>query len=105
MITATVTKDTNGIYRGFNIKGHALFEDAGKDIVCSAVSILTINTVNSIEKFTDCDFDCDSSTGIKFVFKGVPNEKAILLMDSMVLGLKGISSNYSDYLRLEIKEV
>lgn len=105
MITATVTKDTNGIYKGFKIKGHALFEDAGKDIVCSAVSILTINTVNSIEAFTDCDFDCDSSKGINVIFKSVPNDKVTLLMDSMVLGLKGISSNYSDYLRLEIKEV
>lgn len=105
MITATVTKDANGIYRGFNIKGHALFEDAGKDIVCSAVSILVINTVNSIEELTDNKFDCKDKNGIKFDFTECPDEKAVLLMDSMVLGLKGISSNYSDYLRLEIKEV
>ena len=105
MITATVTKDTNGIYKGFFVKGHALFEDAGKDIVCSAVSILTINTVNSIEQFTDSDFALDNKNGIKLLFNDIPNDKATLLMDSFVLGLKGISENYSDYLRLEIKEV
>lgn len=105
MITATVTKDTKGIYKGFTVKGHALFEDAGKDIVCSAVSILVINTLNSIESFTDNDFTCDNDNGIFFAFKNKPDERAVLLMDSLVLGLKGISSNYSDYLRLEIKEV
>lgn len=105
MITATVTRDTNGIYKGFEVKGHALFEEAGRDIVCSAVSILVINTVNSIEQFTDNLFDCDNRNGILFKFKKDPDEKASLLMDSLVLGLEGISSNYSDYLRLEIKEV
>ena len=105
MITATVTKDTNGIYKGFVVKGHALFEDAGKDIVCSAVSILTINTVNSIEEFTNSDFVLESKDGIELFFKDIPDERATLLMDSLVLGLKGISENYSDYLRLEIKEV
>ena len=105
MITATVTKDTNGIYKAFVVKGHALFEDAGKDIVCSAVSILTINTVNSIEEFTNSDFALENKDGIELFFKDIPDERATLLMDSLVLGLKGISENYSEYLRLEIKDV
>ena len=105
MITATVLKDRNGICRGFSVKGHALFDEKGKDIVCSAVSILTINTVNSIEQFTDVPFTCKTDDGIDVTFEKDPDEKAGLLIDSYLLGLKGIGEEYSQYFRLLTKEV
>lgn len=33
------------------IKGHAMYDDAGKDIVCAAVSTIVITTVNAIVRF------------------------------------------------------
>ena len=39
-----ITKDSKNI----SIKGHALYDDYGKDIVCSAVSSIIITTVNGI---------------------------------------------------------
>jgi len=39
-----VTRDSKNI----SIKGHALYDDYGKDIVCSAVSSIIITTVNGI---------------------------------------------------------
>ena len=39
-----VTRDSKKI----SIKGHALYDDYGKDIVCSAVSSIIITTVNGI---------------------------------------------------------
>ena len=35
------------------VKGHAGYDEYGKDIVCAAVSVLTVNMANSVEKFTD----------------------------------------------------
>ena len=105
MITAKVLKDRNGICRGFEVQGHALFDRKGKDIVCSAVSILTINTVNSLEQFTDASFTCRTDDGITVEFTQEPDEKANLLLDSYLLGLKGISEEYSRYFRLMIEEV
>ena len=105
MITAKVLKDRNGICRGFEVQGHALFDDKGKDIVCSAVSILTINTVNSLEQFTDAKFTCDTDDGIAVRFEQEPDEKASLLLDSYLLGLQGISGEYPRYFRLLIEEV
>ena len=32
------------------IKGHAMYDDFGKDIVCAAVSALSISTVNGLEQ-------------------------------------------------------
>ena len=42
------------------MSGHAGYDDIGKDIVCAAVSVLVINTLNSIERFTDDKTSCVS---------------------------------------------
>ena len=38
-----------GVYYGFRETGHAGFDDAGKDIVCAAVSAMTMLVINAIE--------------------------------------------------------
>ena len=43
----------NNTYFGFKISGHADYGCCGKDVVCAGVSALVINTINSIEKFTN----------------------------------------------------
>ena len=53
MIRVTVYKTRRHEYAGFDLSGHAGYEEAGHDIVCAAVSALVINTVNSVEQFTD----------------------------------------------------
>ena len=52
MISITILKDQSH-YRGITCIGHAGYEKAGKDIVCSAVSMLVINTINGIDQFTE----------------------------------------------------
>ena len=56
MITITVKK-RNDTYIEFRIKGHAGYAEEGQDIVCAAVSVLIINTVNSLETFTEDKFE------------------------------------------------
>ncbi len=111
MITATFFKDSKGQYRGFSLIGHAGYSDYGSDIVCAAVSVLAINTVNSIENFTSDDFiaDTDEETGLlSFSFTGdTVSKESTLLIDSLLLGLDGIKENYNDdtYLKTLFKEV
>ncbi len=47
MITVK-TKKENGMFTSISILGHAMYDDYGKDIVCSAVSSIVITTVNGI---------------------------------------------------------
>lgn len=109
MITITVFQSDTGIYKGFLCKGHAGFAEAGNDIVCAAVSILVINTVNSIEKFGRQAFTCqqEETDGlIRFTLAGEPTEETKLLLDSMILGLKEVEKQYhKKYLKLHFKEV
>ena len=42
------TKKENGKYVRIKILGHAMYDDYGKDIVCSAASSIVTTTVNGI---------------------------------------------------------
>ena len=53
MIQVDVYSDSKGCTTGVEVKGHAGYDEYGKDIVCAAVSVLTVNMANSVEKFTD----------------------------------------------------
>ena len=107
MITVCINKH-NGKYCGLKVFGHAGYEEHGKDIVCSAVSILIINAANSIESFTDdlifSDTHEDGTT--EMIFCEDISHDTILLMDSLLLGLNQIKDVYGKkYLKIEYKEV
>ncbi len=90
MIQITLLKE-NGKYKELHTSGHAAFESYGSDIICAAASMLVINTLNSIEIFTNDKFVIsteDKSGIIDFKFESTPSERSVLLLDSMGLGLK-----------------
>ena len=109
MVRVTILKDQDNTCRGFETKGHAGYADQGQDIVCAAVSVLTINTVNSLEQFTEETFDLDAdekSGRIAVRFTHQPDAAAALLLSSYELGMQGIADHYgTQYLSLEMKEV
>ena len=47
MINVKVEKE-QGYFKKISILGHAMYDDYGKDIVCSAVSSITTTTINGI---------------------------------------------------------
>ena len=108
-MTKIVIRKNNGRYTGFTCSGHAGYAQSGSDIVCAAVSILVINTINAMEIFAAEEMEVSSQEeggiiDVKFPFP--IGEKAILLMDTMVLGLQSIGQQYGKkYLRLKIEEV
>ena len=110
MINVTIYKDSADQYRGFMLKGHAGFAKYGSDIVCAAVSALTLNTVNSIDELTDEPFELDNDDNggyLRLMFKQKQiDDSARILMDSLVLGLNGIRDDGNDkYIGIIYKEV
>ncbi len=97
MTTITITKSSEDNFKKIECKGHAGFADRGEDIVCAAISVLTINLLNSIEKFTDDGIVItqDEKKGlITLEFKDVPSKEADLLMRSFELGVSSIFEQY-----------
>ena len=83
-------------YLGFSSKGHAGYAQEGYDIICAAVSVLTVNTINSIKQFTKDPFKAEAADGmVRWKFTETPiSKEASLLMDSLVLGLEQIQESY-----------
>lgn len=109
MITVTFHKARSGEYKGFMCSGHAGFDAYGKDIVCASVSVLVINTVNSLEEIAheQMTVETDEEQGIiSCNLEHAPNEAAKILLDSLVLGLSQIEKQYGkQYCRLKYEEV
>lgn len=78
------------------LSGHANYSKYGEDIICSAVSALSINLVNSVENFTKDKFSCQikEDTGDLKLSINNPSKESILLFKSCVLGLENISKEY-----------
>ena len=95
---------------GFQTKGHAEYDEMGQDIVCAAVSVLVINTMNAIELYTDDEVSVlsDEDEGIvAFHVNGTPSKEAELLLKTMILGLREMADdeNYAEYIDLTFEEV
>ena len=97
MTKITITKSSDDNFKKIECSGHAGYADRGEDIVCAAVSVLTINLLNSIEKFTDDGIviEQDEKKGlITLEFKDTPTAEADLLLKSYELGVTGIFEQY-----------
>ena len=103
------TKAQDPVTMGFSLEGHAGGGKYGEDIVCAAVSMLVINTVNSIEALTDEGYTLEHKEEggyVKLLFKEAPGERASLLVESMILGLKDVRSQYGKkFISLQTVEV
>ena len=107
MIKAIFYSKNNKVF-GFKIKGHAEYGCCGKDVVCDGVSALVINTVNSIEEFTeDCVVTEECQDGlVRFKIVGNVSSQSKLLLKSLRLGLCSIYEEYGDkYIQIYFREV
>ena len=108
-MTEVVFLMSKGKYKGFSLSGHAEYARFGKDIVCAAVSMLTNNVFNSIERLTEDEFRGyadEKKAEFSLNFVDEPSHDANLLVDSFRLGIESIADAYgSKYVSVKIQEV
>lgn len=109
MTKVTIHKNKSGDYLGFRCEGHAGYAKRGEDIVCAAISVLVINTINSLEELTNEPMQVvtDEAAGkIRCTFQKPLRETSRVLMDSLTLGLQRIQAQYGDrHCKLTVEEV
>ena len=109
MTKVTIYRNFKNECVGFKALGHAGYAEEGEDIVCAAISILTINTMNAIETFTDVDISLETDDELGLIEYRVdePSKETSLLLDTMVLGLQTMADNenYAEYIDLLFEEV
>ena len=107
MMKVTVYQDSEGRVYGFQVSGHAGYGRSGKDIVCSAVSALTTNTMNAIEAFVKDPVKyqaVNEEEGFMHYELSEVSKESRLLLDALVLGLKNIEASYGKYIQIEFEE-
>ena len=109
MTHVSIIKTRSGEYKGFHCIGHSGYAEAGDDIVCAAISVLVINTINSLDQLAGEEFELvagEEEGLIDCRFVKHINEKSRLLLDAMVLGLQEIKKQYGKtFIDLTFEEV
>jgi hypothetical protein len=106
MIHATIVRRTSeGDIAAFRIEGHAHYDEPGKDLVCAAVSAISIGTMNAVEAVAGVMLPCEAEEGL--LDATVPRdldpqqaERVQLLLESMVVMLNTIESSYGQYIKI-----
>ncbi len=116
MTTITFYKE-NGVFYGFEEKGHTGFGNEGDDILCSALSAMTMLIINSIEVSYACDVNYtidEKTTDIRLTAKSalprfesdVRKQFAVSgLIQAYFFQLNDLTEEYYDFLTVEEKEV
>ena len=93
MIKVKVEKE-NAKYKKITILGHAMYDDYGKDIVCSAASSIVTTTVNGILALDKGSLSyMVSKKGLSIDIKNTDGTTQILI-GNMVSLLKELEVNY-----------
>lgn len=100
MITVNIEKEGSK-YKKIKILGHAMYDDYGKDIVCSAASSIVITTVNGILTLNKGSLTyLVSKKGMTIDIKNT-DETTQLLIGNMINLLKDLEKNYPE--NIEVK--
>ncbi len=112
-MTKIVFYKSNGVYYGFKETGHSGYEDAGRDVVCAAISAMTMLVINTVEVAVGSSVDYtvdEKSTDIEVLAKGAlpeyeQDEAKRFACASVMLGyylqLNDMLEDYYDYLEVD----
>ena len=107
MLQAIFYRSKEETLTGFQITGHAGYDEYGRDIVCAAVSALALNTANSLEALTEDTFSGEmGESGSLKVMVEEPSSDAELLLQSLLLGLTSVQEEYGEkHMKIRFEEV
>ncbi|PWG00935.1 ribosomal-processing cysteine protease Prp [Levilactobacillus bambusae] len=108
MIHATFFRNADSQISAFKLTGHADSGDYGHDIVCAAVSVLSISTVNGLQRVAQLDLDVDSNDTEGGYLRvtllptndSTREDRGQTLLQSFEDGLHDVAANYSDYITM-----
>lgn len=100
MIKVKLTKK-GGIIKNITVKGHALYDDFGKDIVCAAISSTIITSVNASLLIDENSLSYEKNSGLDIeVLK--EDEVTTKIINNMISNLLELEKAYPE--NIQIKE-
>ena len=115
-MTKIIFYKTDGVFYGFEEQGHTGYGESGDDILCSALSAMTMLIINAIEVSYGSEADYiidDETTDIKLIARGAlaqfeKDEKKRYAIAGLILAyyeqLKELMEEYYEYLSVDAVE-
>ena len=115
-MTKIVFYKTNGIFYGFEEQGHTGYGDEGDDILCSAISAMTMLIINAIEVSyaSEVEYTIDDKTAdIRLIARGAlpeheDNEYKRFAVSGLIMAyyyqLNDLIEEYGDFLSVEAED-
>jgi len=82
------------------IKGHAGYDDKGKDIVCASVSSIVITTINAIVEINPEAIDYSDLDNEIIIRKIKEDDIVNKLLNNMILLLESLEKDYKEYIKI-----
>lgn len=94
---------------GFHVSGHAGYAEHGSDIICSAVSVLSMSIANGITEVLKIqpEIDIDEDGMLKLSLRKNSEEeisRSEVLLRTMLINMQDLEKNYTDYIKVLIDE-
>ncbi len=102
MIQVKVFQRPDGRPQGLQVTGHAGLAEAGQDILCAAVSVLTENLAASLKLLLQLEVSLTAHKGFYSLKlrEDTMNGKSDLLFGSTILGLQALAKQYPAQLQI-----
>jgi uncharacterized protein YsxB (DUF464 family) len=104
MTEIEIYRDADGRITAFRSRGHAEYEDEGKDIICAGVSALVQTAVLGLEEYLKLSPYVEQEKGrlyCKLERDIFLNRETDAILHTMVLGLKALEREYPKHLKVE----
>ena len=115
-MTKVIFYKSGNIFYGFEEQGHTGFDESGSDILCAALSSMTMLIVNAIEVGYACDVEYtidETDTNIRVICRSAlpgyeKDEKKQFAVAGLITAyyyqLNDLVEDYYEYLEVEEKE-
>ena len=103
MINVSLLKNNDNLI-GFEITGHADFDEYGKDIVCAGVSTLAYTVVNTVDNYINNFEFSDDDLLMRLEVCDLTDEVKVIL-STFEIGIKTLSQSYGHYVKFNFKEI
>ncbi len=115
-MTKIVFYKTNDVFYGFEERGHTGYGESGDDVLCAALSSMTMLILNAIEVAyaSDVEYTIDEkTTDIKVIARGAlskfeKDDKKRYAVSGLIMAyyyqLNDLVEEYYDYLSVDVEE-
>ncbi|TCO79019.1 ribosomal-processing cysteine protease Prp [Marinisporobacter balticus] len=110
MIKIHIYRDHHKNIAEYLVEGHAYAAEPGSDIVCASISVLAQTTLLALYELLSIDVIYEIKDGRLYcklpeALSTDIREKANLILDTMIIGIKGTQGMYKEFIEFYDEEV